>query len=128
MKKPLHRAKRLFDVQHQLYRMELSKLQASQQSLWQAQKAELDALAALGGEQSSAMPSQLAARIAALSNTKVHAQRASVETQMEQTLDLARKEHVARRRLENERTNLEKQESKVALEAAIDAFLGRKRF
>ena len=128
MRKPLHRAKRLFDVQHQLYRMELSKLQASQQSLWQAQKAELDALAALGAGEPSAMPSQLAAKIAARSSVKVHAQRAWVETQMTQTLDLARKEHVAKRRLETERANVEKQESKVALEAAIDAFLGRKRF
>ncbi len=128
MRRPLYRAKRLFDVQHQLYRMELTKLQASQQSLWQAQQAELDALSALGAEQPSAMPSQLAAKIAAASHTRVRVQQVSLEIQMEQTLDLARKESVARRRLENERANLEKQEAKQSLEAAIDAFLGRKRF
>jgi hypothetical protein len=127
VKKPLYRAKKLFEVQHQLYRMELSKLQALQQSVWQAQKAEQDALSALSAGQPSAMPSRLAATMAAAANTRVRAQQASLETQMAQTLDLARKESIARRRVENERANLEKLEAKQALEAAIDAFLERKR-
>jgi hypothetical protein len=127
VKKRLHRAKRLFDVQHQLYRMELSKLQAVQQSMWQAQKVELDALSVLGGEQASAIPLQLAASMAASASTKVRTQHAALEAQVAQTLDQAIKESVSKRRVETERANLEKEEAKQALEAAIDAFLERNR-
>lgn len=128
MKNRLYRAKRLFEVQHQLYRMELSKLQAQQQAVWQARNAEQDALSILSKEQPSAIPARLAAKMAAAANTKVRTQQASLETQMAETLDLARKESVAKQRVETERVKLEKEEAKQALEAAIDAFLGRNRF
>ncbi len=127
MNKRLYRAKKLFDVQHQLYRMELSKLQAAQNSVSQAQKAERDALSLLGGEQSPAIPLQLVASIAARTSTKVRTHQAALEAQMAQTLDQARKESVAKRRVENERASVEKMEAKQALEAAIDAFLDRNR-
>ncbi len=126
MKKRLQRAKRLFEVQHQLYRMELSKLQMAQQEVWQAQEAERSAFSALSSEQ-SAIPPRLAAGIALSAGTKVRTQQAALETQMEQTLDQARKESVTRRRVENERANVEKAEAKQELEAAIDVFLERKR-
>ena len=115
-------------MQHQLYRMELSKLQAEQQAVWQARNAEQDALSILSGEQPSAIPARLAADMAAAANTRLRTQQASLETQMAQTLDLARKESVAKRRVEIERVDLEKEEAKQVLESAIDAFLGRKRF
>jgi fructosamine-3-kinase len=127
VKKSLFRAKRLLDVQHQLYRMELSKLQAQQQTMWQAQKAEQDALSILSAEQTSAVPLKLAADMAASASIKVRAQQAALEAQMAQTLDQAGKESVAKRRVENEKANVEKAEAKQALEAAIDAFLDRSR-
>ena len=127
MKKPLFRAKRLLDVQHQLYRMELSKLQAQQQTMWQAQKSEQDALSVLSAEQASAVPLKLAAGMAASASIKVRAQQAALEAQMAQTLDQARKESVAKRRVEYEQASVEKAEAKQALEAAIDAFLDRSR-
>ncbi|MGO9006489.1 MAG: hypothetical protein ACLQB4_12105 [Beijerinckiaceae bacterium] len=127
MKKPLFRAKRLLDVQRQLYRMELSKLQAQQQTMWQAQKSEQDALSVLSAEQTSAVPLKLAADMAASASIKVRAQQAALEAQMAQTLDQARKESVAKRRVEYEQASVEKAEAKQALEAAIDAFLDRSR-
>ncbi len=127
MKKPLVRAKRLLDVQRQLYRMELSKLQAKQQTMWQAQKSEQDALSVLSAEQTSAVPLKLAADMAASASIKVRAQQAALEAQMAQTLDQARKESVAKRRVEYEQASVEKAEAKQALEAAIDAFLDRSR-
>jgi hypothetical protein len=114
-------------MQHELYRMELSKLQAMQQGMWQAQKAEQDALSLLSAEQPSAIPMGLAAKMAVSASLKVRAQQSVLESQMAQTLDLARKESVAKRRVENERANVEKAEAKQELEAAIDAFLERKR-
>jgi hypothetical protein len=128
VKNRLYRAKRLFEVQHQLYRMELSKLQAQQQAVWQARNAEQEALTILSEEQPSAIPARLAANMAAAANTKIRTQQASLEAQMAQTLDLAGKESVAKKRVETERVKLEKEEAKQALEAAIDAFLGRNRF
>jgi hypothetical protein len=127
MRKKLHRAKRLFEVQHQLYRMELSKLQVAQQSVWEAQQAEQDAFAALGSERSSAIPPRLAVGMALAAGTKVRAQQTALDAQREQTLDLARKESVTKQRVETERANVEKKEAKQELEAAIDAFLERKR-
>jgi len=127
VKKPLFRAKRLLDVQRQLYRMELSKLQAQQQTMWQAQKSEQDALSVLSAEQTSAVPLKLAADMAASASIKVRAQQAALEAQMAQTLDQARKESVAKRRVEYEQASVEKAEAKQALEAAIDAFLDRSR-
>jgi hypothetical protein len=127
VKKPLFRAKRLLDVQRQLYRMELSKLQAQQQTMWQAQKSEQDALSVLSAEQTSAVPLKLAADMAASASIKVRAQQAALEAQMAQTLDQARKESVAKRRVEYEQASLEKAEAKQALEASIDAFLDRSR-
>lgn len=127
MNKRLYRAKKLFDVQHQLYRMELSKLQSAQNSVSQAQKAERDALSILGGEQAPAIPLQLVASMAARASTKVRTHQSALEAQMAQTLDQARKESVAKRRVENERASVEKMEAKQALEAAIDAFLDRNR-
>jgi hypothetical protein len=127
MKKRLHRAKRLFEVQHQLYRMELSKLQLSQQELWQAQQMERDAFSALSSEQSAAIPPQLAVGMALSARTKVRNRQEALEKQMEQTLDQARKESVAKHRVEAERANAEKAEAKQELETAIDAFLERKR-
>jgi hypothetical protein len=127
MKKRLHRAKRLFEVQHQLYRMELSRLQVAQQAVWQAQQAEQDAFSALGSAQPSAIPPRLAVGMALSAGTKLRTQQAALETQREQTLDQARKESIAKRRVENERAKVEKAEAKQALEAAIDAFLERKR-
>lgn len=115
-------------MQHQLYRMELSKLQAQQQAVWQARNAEQEALSILSEEQPSAIPARLAANMAAAANTKVRTQQASLETQMAQTLDLAGKQSVAKKRVETERVKLEKEEAKQALEAAIDAFLARNRF
>ena len=114
-------------MQRQLYRMELSKLQAQQQTMWQAQKSEQDALSVLSAEQTSAVPLKLAAGMAASANIKVRAQQAALEAQMAQTLDQARKESVAKRRVEYEQASLEKAEAKQALEAAIDAFLDRSR-
>lgn len=128
MKNRLHRAKRLFEVQHQLYHMELSKLQAQQQAVWQARKTEQDALSILSQEQPSLVPARLAANMAAAASAKVRTQQTSLETQTAQTLDLARKESVAKQRVEIERAKVEKEEAKQALEAAIDAFLGRNRF
>ena len=127
MTNPLHRAKRLFDVQHQLYRVELTKLQALQQSMWQAQQAERDALSVLSAEQASAVPMQLAAPMAASASTKVRAQHVALEAQVAQTLDLAIKESAAKQRVETERANAEKAEAKRALETAIDVFLERTR-
>lgn len=127
MKKQLNRAKRLFDVQQQLYRMELSKLQAARHSVAQAQKAECEALTLLASEQALAIPLQLAASMAASASTKLRKSRAALEAQMAQTLDQARKESVAKRRVENERASLEKKKAKQALEAAIDTFLDRNR-
>ncbi len=66
--------------------------------------------------------------MAAAANTKICTQQASLETQMAQTLDLAKMESVAKQRVETERVKLEKEEAKQALEAAIDAFLARNRF
>jgi len=114
-------------VQRQLYRMELSKLQAQQQTMWQAQKSEQDALSVLSAEQTSAVPLKLAADMAASASIKVRAQQAALEAQMAQTLDQARKESVAKRRVEYEQASVEKAEAKQALEAAIDAFLDRSR-
>lgn len=114
-------------MQHQLYRMELSKLQAQQQATWQAEQAERDALSILGGERSSAIPSQLAARMAVSAHNKVRTQLAALEAQMTQTLDQAIKESVTKRKVETERANVEKMEAKQELEAAIDAFLERNR-
>jgi hypothetical protein len=128
MRKRLQRAKRLFEVQHQLYRMELSKLQAAQQAMWQARQMEQDAFSALSSEQSSAIPPKIAVGMALAAGTKARTQQAVLDLQMEQTLDQARKESVARSRVETERANVEKEEAKQALEAAIDAFLVRKGF
>ena len=114
-------------MQRQLYRMELSKLQAQQQTMWQAQKSEQDALSVLSAEQTSAVPLKLAADMAASASIKVRAQQAALEAQMAQTLDQARKESVAKRRVEYEQASVEKAEAKQALEAAIDAFLDRSR-
>jgi hypothetical protein len=128
MRKRLKRAKRLLDVQHQLYRMELSALQVAQQAVWQARQMEHDAFAALSSEQSSPVPAKIAVGIALAAGTKVRSKQAAFETQMEQTLDQARKHSVAKRRVETERANVEKEEAKQELESAIDAFLVRKGF
>ncbi len=127
MKKPISRAKRLFEVQHQLYRMELLKLHELQHAAAQAHKAERDALSLLGAEHSPAIPLQLVARMPAAASVKVRTSQSMLEAQMAQTLDQSGKESVARRRLDAERADLSKVEAKRALEAAVDAFLERER-
>jgi len=127
VKKRLYRAKRLFEVQHQLYRMELLKLQEVQHAAAQAHKAERDALTLLSAEHSDAIPLQLVARMSVSASIKARTYRFMAEAQMAQTLDQSGKESVARRRLDAERADLSKLEAKGALEAAVDAFLERER-
>ncbi|MFY9643283.1 MAG: hypothetical protein WCD20_16380 [Rhodomicrobium sp.] len=127
MKRPLSRAKRLFEVQHQLYRMELLKLHELQHAAAQAQKAERDALSLLSAGHPAAIPLQLVARMPAAASIKVRASQSMLEAQMARTLDLSGKESVARQRLDAERADHSKLEAKRALEAAVDAFLERER-
>ncbi len=127
MKNRLYHVKRLFEVQHQLYRMELLKLHEFQHTAAQAHKAESDALSLLSAGHSPAIPLQLVARMSAAASIKARAHQAMLEAQMAQTLDQSGKESVARRRLDDERADLSKLRAKRVLEAAVDAFLERER-
>jgi cell division protein FtsL len=48
---------------------------------------------------------------------------ALLETQIEKTLDQARKEQLVRKKLESEYKNLSREEAKLALQLTIDAYL-----
>lgn len=127
MKKPLQRAKRLYDVQHQLFRLEFLKLQTARYAVTRAEKSESDAFALFEAGDYPPVPPQLAARIAASARKKVETFNDTVKSQVDKTVDQARKESAAKKRLETEEAEFAKAEAKNELEDAIEALLARKR-
>lgn len=127
MEKRLLRAKRLFEVQHQLYRTELQKLQELQQAAARAKKAEDDALSLLGTGSSASIPPQLLSRVSQSAGLKARALQSALEAQTAQTLDQSMKEAAAKARYDSARAESLEREAKRELESAIDAYLRRER-
>ncbi len=113
-------------MQHELLRVERLKLQALQQAMAGAEKAEAGALSLLSSE-GSPVPPELALRLAASARSKIRAHQSLLQQQTERTLDKAKQEAVAKRNLDTEREKLSKIEAARALEAAVGAFLARSR-
>lgn len=103
MRNRVRRAGRLFELQHELLQAELAKLKELQNALTQAQQAETGTLDYLFAEWPPALPPQFIGRMAAAAISKVRAHEAALQSQMNKTLEQARKEAAAKRRFEGER-------------------------
>ncbi len=127
VKNRARRAKRLLDVQHQLLRIDLVKLQTLQQAMTAAQKTEDDAFSLLNAEVPPQIPVEMLLRMAGCARAKISAHRSVVDSQKARTLEQARREAVAKRSFDAAAASLSELEAKQALQAAIDAFLCRHR-
>ncbi len=122
MKNRIRRAKKLLQVQNQMLLAERLQLQTLEGTLEQARKHENDAFSLLNDERSQVPPHFLVRR-AASSIMRIRNCEALLETQIEKTLDQARKEQLVRKKLESEYKNLSREEAKLALQLTIDAYL-----
>ncbi len=121
MKNRIKRAKRLLQVQSRLLLTERLELQSLRDELAQAQDDEQKAIALLNQE--SPVPPALLVRRAASAAIKAKNSEALLETQVEKTLDHARREQLVKKKLESETRTQSQNEMKMALQAAIDAYL-----
>ncbi len=122
MKNRIRRAKRLLRVQSRLLLTEKLELQTAKDALVAAQREAQKAIALLNQED-SVVPSSFLVRVAASSAVKIKNCEALLEAQVEKTLDHARREQLVKKRLETETENLSRSETKIALQATIDAYL-----
>jgi hypothetical protein len=123
MNKRIRRAKKLVQVQSQLLMMERLELQTIKEAMAEAQKEEQKAIALLSEGEFDAIPARLLVRRAASAALKVKSCESLLQTQIEKTLDHARKEQVVKKRLEYEYASLFRKETELALQMAIDAYL-----
>jgi len=123
MKNRIRRAKRLLRVQSRLLLTERHELQTLKGSLAQAQEAEQKAIALLNQEESPMIPSSFLVRRAAFSAVKIKNWEGLLETQVEKTLDHARREQLVKKRLDSETESFARNEQKIALQTTIDAYL-----
>ncbi len=126
MKKPLQRAKRIYDVQRQLFRMEFLKLQTARYEVTRAEQSEIAAFALMEAGDYPPVPPQLAAQIAASARQNIQTLSEAVKSQVDKTVDQARKESAAKKKLGTEKVESAKVEAKSALEDVIEALLARR--
>ena len=98
MKNRIQRAKRLLHVQSRLLLTERLELQIVKDALAAAQEEEQKAIALLNREESPMIPSSFLVRRAASSAVKIKNWDALLETQVEKTLDHARREQLVKKR------------------------------
>ena len=123
MKNRIRRAKRLLRVQSRLLLTERLELQTVKDALAAAQEEEQQAIALLNREESSVIPSSFLVRRAAFSAVKIKNCKGLLETQVEKTLDHARREQLVKKRLDSATESFARSELKVALQTTIDAYL-----
>ncbi len=123
MKNRIKRAKRLLRVQSRLLLTERLELQTVNNALAQAREAEQKAIALLNQEEPPLVPSNFLVRRAVSSAVRIKNWEAQLETQLEKTLDHARREQLVKKKLDSENESFSRNESKIALQATIDAYL-----
>ena len=123
MKNRIRRAKRLLRVQSRLLLTERLELQTVKDALAAAQEEEQKAIALLNQEESPMIPSSFLVRRAASSAVKIKNWEGLLETQLEKTLDHARREQLVKKRLDSETEIFARNELKIALQTTIDAYL-----
>jgi hypothetical protein len=123
MKNRIRRAKRLLRVQSRLLLTERLELQTVKAALAGAQEEEKQAIAILNREESSMIPSSFLVRRAVSSAVKIKNCEGLLETQVEKTLDHARREQLVKKRLDSETESFARSEEKIALQTTIDAYL-----
>lgn len=123
MKNRIRRAKRLLRVQSRLLLTERLELQTVKDALAAAQEEEQQAIALLNREESPMIPSSFLVRRAAFSAVKIKNWEGLLETQVEKTLDHARREQLVKKRLDSETESFARNEQKIALQTTIDAYL-----
>ena len=123
MKNGIRRAKRLLRVQSRLLLTERLELQTVKDALAAAQEEEQQAIALLNREESPMIPSSFLVRRAAFSAVKIKNWEGLLETQVEKTLDHARREQLVKKRLDSETESFARNEQKIALQTTIEAYL-----
>jgi len=123
MKNRIRRAKRLLRVQSKLLLTERLELESVRGELAQAREEEQKAIALLNEEAPPEVPPSFLVRRAAASAVKIKNWEGLLETQVEITLDHARREQLVKKKLESETENFSRNEQKIALQAMIDAYL-----
>ncbi len=123
MKNRLKRAKRLLRVQSRLLLTERNELQTLQNSLAEEQARERQAIALLNQVELAAIPPSILLRHIASSAVRIKNCKGLLEAQVEKTLDHARKEQLVKKKVDEEAQNFSRNETKIALQAAIDGYL-----
>ena len=123
MKNRIRRAKRLLRVQSKLLLTERLALQTLKDALAEAQQEEQKAIALLNREEPPMIPPGFLVRRAASSALRIKHSEALLEAQVEKTLDHARREQLVKKKLDTETESFSRKENKIALQAAIDAYL-----
>ena len=123
MKNRIRRAKRLLRVQSRLLLTERLELQTVKDALAAAQEEEQQAIALLNREESPMIPSCFLVRRAAFSAVKIKNWKGLLETQVEKTLDHARREQLVKKRSDSETESFARNEQQIALQTTIDAYL-----
>lgn len=123
MRNRIRRAKRLLRLQSQLLLTERLQAQALANTLDQAQEEERKAIACLNAESSPVIPPGFLVRRAALSAARIKIAGALLSAQVEKTVGEARKEQLVKKQLGEATKAFFRNEQKVSLQAAIDAYL-----
>ncbi len=123
MKNRIRRAKRLLQVQSRLLLTERLELQTLRDTLAEAREEEQKAISLLNDEACQVVPPSFLIRRAVSSAAKIKSCEALLESQVEKTLDHARREQLVKKKLDLAHETLSKHESNIALQAAIDAYL-----
>ena len=123
MKKRIRRAKKLLKVQSQLLMTERLELHTLKEAMAEAQQEEQKAFALLSEGGFDAIQPRLLVRRAASAALRIKSCESLLQTQIEKTLDHARKEQLVKKRLEDEYASLLKKETELSLQMAIDAYL-----
>lgn len=123
MKNRIRRAKRLLRVQSKLLLTERLELESMRGELAQAREEEQKAIALLNEEAPPEVPPNFLVRRAAASAVKIKNWEGLLETQVEKTLDHARREQLVKKKLESETENFSRNEQKIALQAMVDAYI-----
>jgi hypothetical protein len=123
MKNRIRRAKRLLRVQSKLLLTERLELESVRGELAQAREEEQKAIALLNEEAPPEVPPSFLVRRAATFAVKIKNWEGVLETQVEKTLDHARREQLVKKKLESETENFSRNEQKIALQAMVDAYL-----
>jgi hypothetical protein len=123
MKRKIARTKKLLEVQKKLLLTERQELQSLKDTLAQVRRDEQEAYSLLNNDRSESIPPHLLVRRAVSSALKIRGFEGLLEAQTEKTLDQARREQLVRKRLDSQFADLSKEELKISLQLAIDAYL-----